>query len=204
MNKDIMEFFKDVFFEPPNGRDPQEFVGEDYTDASRPFDSEGMETLLKPEDLTITDNDEAVNPKYWADYYMFHDPLIKNMSNSVDIFQGPQSATANTLNKDYKKKNLHDLQSVSDIHMESLDASPGTYPKHAGIRSTMANSSAFDLLNRNNPEEQADITPAQPQDRGYNPNSAMVMQKQVTLQQPVVVEGKKYPKGTVFVYTEGQ
>jgi hypothetical protein len=208
MTKDVAQFFQDVYFDPPNGRPATDFLDNQGFEADPatfnrqdgeelPPEERGQE-LLKPEDMDITDqiNVSGADPHIWSDYYMFHDPLMHQMDGAGgNPLTGPASDMANTLNVTYKKKDLSDVTSASDDHLENLEQAPATYPKHAGVRSTMEpdNGSAFDLINASRPQD-----PNQDSGEPQPGNSALLAYDEIVLEDDTFIEGVVYPAGTIL------
>jgi hypothetical protein len=209
MNKDVTEFFRDVLFEPPNGRDIGEFVGglegdqapiqaqqgddeEEFFNAAQETVDPSTGTLIKPEDADIRDQIEVsgADPRVWSDFYMFHDPLQKQMNQGLDPLQGPPSQMANTQNKDYHKKNLADIQSAADSHFENLDAVPAPYPRQVSYRS-VADRGAFDLLSSSQDA-------VEPSAQTVDQIAGLSQITDTVLNRPTMIEGKVYPKGTII------
>jgi hypothetical protein len=169
-DKDLLSFFQDIEFMPPNNRDPREFINQPEADAPGEFSHANIET---------GDHSDHPNPAVYSDYYMFTDPVARGGG-----LISPKSQFANKLDKVYSSKNLADTHSFSDVHLTQLEQQvsqfprhqkqppveipptnpDGSFPKHSGIRSTMEPSAAFT--------------------------------RELELQQPTLIEGVVYPEGT--------
>ena len=122
-SKDLLQFFQDMEFLPPNDLDPRDYVEMDQQDDAADF------TMTQDNIWRRTDVDHPSEQTY-ADYYMFTDPAAEIMASP------PRSDLADKLNKTYKKKNLKDIQSVSDVHLEDLQQDAAEFPKHVSVKST--------------------------------------------------------------------
>lgn len=174
-DKDLLSFFQDIEFMPPNNRDPREFI-------NQPEEDEDVGEFSHA-DIEAGDHSDHPNPAVYSDYYMFTDPVARGGG-----LESPKSQLANKLNKDYSNKDLNNTHSFSDVHQTSLEqevdqfprherqqpietppSNPdGDFPKHTGVRSMMDPSVAFNIQ--------------QPQE--------------IELQRPTMIEGVVYPKGT--------
>lgn len=179
--KDLLDFFRDIEFMPPNNRDPREFINQP--------EEEEFSGEFSHADIETGDHSDHPNPAVYSDYYMFTDPVARGGG-----LQSPQSNMANKLNKSYGNKPLKDTHSFSDVHQESLEqeapsfprherqqtmetppANPdGSFPKHSGVRSMMDPTVAFNIQ--------------QPQE--------------IELQQPTLIEGVVYPAGVRLIWEE--
>lgn len=69
----------------------------------------------------------------YGDYYMFVDPGARtNLDNKE-----PQSEIANQTNIDYRRKDLSNIESASDVHLETLEQPADEFPRHQQARSVM-------------------------------------------------------------------
>jgi hypothetical protein len=179
-DKELLDFFQDIEFMPPNNRDPREFI-------SQPEDIEEPGEFSHA-DIETGDHTDHPTPAVYSDYYMFTDPVARDGG-----LKNPKSKMANKLDKAYHNKNLADTHSFSDIHQEPLEQDApqfprhekqpevdapvnpdGTFPKHSGVRSMMEPTVAFNIQ--------------QPQE--------------IQLNQPTMIEGKVYDKGTKLSWRE--
>lgn len=177
-DKDLLSFFQDIEFMPPNNRDPHEFINQPDVEDNGGFSHANIEG---------GDHSDHPNPAIYSDYYMFTDPVARGGG-----LVSPKSQMANRLNKTYTNKNLNDTHSFSDVHLTQLEqqvgqfprherqapietppSNPdGNFPKHVGVRSMMDPSVAFNIQ--------------QPQE--------------IELQQPTLIEGIVYPEGTKILW----
>lgn len=181
-DKDLLDFFKDIEFMPPNNRDPREFIT-DQSDID--IDDSGQENGYSVTDVS-GDHEDHPDPQTYSDYYMFTDPAARK-----GVTAPPKSDMANKLNKSYHNKNLDDTHSFSDTHFESLEqdtpvypkheprapkptqpTGDGSFPKHSGVRSMMEPTVAF---NYDKPHD-------------------------VVLEKATYIEGEVFPEGTRVIW----
>jgi len=182
----IAQFFIDSGFIPPKGRNVHDFdlgFGLD-TGVEENMTLDGYDGI--PDTITdisqdITDGSDHPPISIVGDYFMFNDPGTRN---NPDL-RTPPSDIANKTNVTYRKKDLSQVQSASDVHLEPLEQLAGEYPKHIQIRSQME-PSVFDI-DATEPIDQSGLQPPQP--------------GEVVLEQPTMFEGVMYPRGT-RIYVE--
>jgi len=167
----IAQFFADTGFVPPSGRNMLDlgFGFDSGEDADMKLDGyDGIPSNVADILGDLNDPNEAVDhpvASIYGDFYMFMDPGARtNLDN-----REPLSQVANQLNMNYHKKDLSNIESASDVHLESLEQPAEEFPRHASVSSQMEPS---------------------------------VMDNEIVLQEPAILEGVEYPVGTILRITE--
>jgi hypothetical protein len=149
--KDLFDFFKDIAFAPPEGRGVEDFV--DLQDegvlshASKETNEDSYDEVLMDDmadnpynslaQTMLSDtSDDHPNACNYSDFFMFSDPGARN-SYKIET---PKEGN----NLDYEPKDLSEVQSFSDVHLEDLEQPSGEFPRHVGITSRMEPSEVFD------------------------------------------------------------
>lgn len=185
-DKDLLQFFQDIEFMPPNDRDNREFIngqmGSDDDDVS----DEAIEDMSGDamwDDMQDQPHDDHPDPDTYADYYMFTDPAA-----SRGVMKSPKSELANKLDFSYQKKDLSDIHSVSDSHYETLEQEAPLFPKH---------------INQPAPEMPYTGDGSFPKHDGIRSMmEPSVFMHEETLKKETMIEGELYPKGTVVKWPE--
>ncbi len=134
----IQQFFTDVGFTPPAGKNVLDFI-EDKIDGilSTIDNGDGEEDVPGvPDNVSEIYRDEPPDighpaPTIFADFYMFNDPGSRNESDKNPV----HSDSANKLNVEYQKRDFRSTHSFSDIHDESLTQPKPEFPRHVGVKS---------------------------------------------------------------------
>jgi hypothetical protein len=171
----IAQFFTDTGFAPPEGHNMFNFGFGFDTGVDEDMKHDGYDGI--PSNIAdvlgdVTDPDPDKDrplPSLLGDYFMFNDPGERN---NPDL-RTPPSQIANSTNVQYHKKDLSRIDSASDVHLESLEQPVGEFPRHTQIHSQM-----------------------EPSMIG---SSDYPQPGEVILEQPLIIEGKKYPAGTRLI-----
>ena len=173
----IAQFFTDTGFQSPKGHNVYDFsFGFDSgADDDMKHDGyDGIPSTVADIRGDLNDSSEANEhplASVYGDYYMFVDPGTRTNLDGRE----PLSADANRLNMEYHKKDLSTIDSASDVHLETLEQPVSEFPRHQQIHSQMEPSVM-------GPIDQSGVQPPQP--------------GEIVLEQPQVLEGIEYPKGT--------
>jgi len=182
-DKDLLSFFKDIEFMPPNNRDPREFI-------NQPEDEETDE--FTQADPTTQDHTDHPDPVVYTDYYMFTDPVARHGG-----FGNPKSQLANKLGKTYSNKDPETTHSFSDVHHTDLEQDAGEFPQHTRTTSSLAPQGSTDGDFPQHTGVRSMMEPSAAFNTDEDENN------EVELERPTMIEGKVYPAGTRLYWKEG-
>lgn len=174
----IAQFFTDTGFQPPKDHNMYDFNfgfdggGDDDLKQDGYDGIPGNVTDIRGDLNDTSQANEHPLASIYGDFYMFNDPGTRNDPNNSHT---PPSTDANKTNTEYHKKDLSKIESASDVHLESLEQPASEFPRHQQVYSQMEPSVV-------GPIDQSSAQPPQP--------------GEIVLQQPEMIEGVRYPRGT--------